>query len=187
MAALPCIQHTLDANGLTWSDVGLHPDRPFASFIHASPQQEPTWDLIIDTRRKCRKRLRLNSPDDFFPEAWTKRCNEYSIFKPGLLTTKRREGDQHTLRGLPGVYQFRVNTIVVSSNHHHTKTIPLPSRNNHPVTVSLISPCDSVHRLYLSGDAADCGKRVLFAISVETYFGIYQNAMCSCSLLLSGT
>jgi hypothetical protein len=46
---------------------------------------------------------------------------------------------------------------------------------------------DSVHQLYLSGDAADCGKRVLFGISVETYFGIYQNAMCSCSLLLSGT
>jgi hypothetical protein len=114
VAALPCIQHTLDANRLTWSDVRLHPDRPFASFIHASPQQEPTWDLIIDTRRKCRKRLRLNSPDDCFPEAWTKRCNEYSIFKPGLVTTKRREGDEHTLRGLAGVYQFRINIIVVS-------------------------------------------------------------------------
>jgi len=150
VAALPCIQHKLDAKRLPWSDVGLHPDRPFACFIHSSQQQEPTRELIIDTRRKCRSWLRLNPPDNFFPEAWTERCNEYSIFKPGLLTTKRREGDQHTLRGLAGVY-------------------------------------DSVHQLYLSGDAADCGKRVLFAISVETYFGIYQNAMCSCSLLLSGT
>ena len=44
-----------------------------------------------------------------------------------------------------------------------------------------------VHQLHLSGDAADCGKRVLFGISFEDYFGIYQNAMCSCSLLLSGT
>ena len=80
VADLPCIQHILDANRLTWSDVGLHPDCPFASFIHASQQQEPTWDLIIDTRRKCRSWLRRNPPHDFFPEACTKRCNEYSSF-----------------------------------------------------------------------------------------------------------
>jgi hypothetical protein len=56
---------------------------------HASQQQRPTRDLIIDTRRKCRSWLRRNPPDDFFPEACTKRCNEYSIFKPGLVTNKR--------------------------------------------------------------------------------------------------
>jgi hypothetical protein len=28
-------------------------------------------------------------PDDFFPEAWTKRYNEYSIFKRGLVTNRR--------------------------------------------------------------------------------------------------
>jgi len=82
VAALPCIQHRLEANRLTWSDVGLHPDRQFASFIHASQQHEPTWDLIIDTPRKCRKQLRLDPPDDLFPKACTKRCHEYSIFKP---------------------------------------------------------------------------------------------------------
>ena len=140
MAALPCIQHILDANRLTWPDVRHHPDCQFASFIHASQQQEPTWDLIIDTRRKCRNWLRLDPSDDFFPEAWTKRCNEYSIFKPGLVTTKRREGDEHTVRSLAGAYQCRINIVVVSSNHHHTKTIPLPSRNNHLVILSLISP-----------------------------------------------
>ena len=141
MAALPCIQLVFDATRITWSDVGLyHPDCPFACFIHASPQQEPTWDLIINTPRKCRSWLGLNPPDDFFPEAWTKRSNEYSIFNPGLVANKRREGDEHTLRGLAGVHQFRINIIVVSSNHHHAKTIPLPSRNNHLVTFSLISP-----------------------------------------------
>jgi hypothetical protein len=66
--------------------------------------------------------LRLQPPDDFFPEACTKRCNEYSTFKPGQVTTKRREGDEHTLRGLAGVYQFRINLTAVSSNYHHTKT-----------------------------------------------------------------
>ena len=139
VAALPCIQHILDANRLTWSDVGHHPDCQCASFIHASQQQEPTWDLIMDTRRKYRNWLRRNPPHDFFPEAWTKRCNEYSIFNPGLVTTKRREGDEHTLRGLAGVYQCRINIIVVSSNHHHTKTIPLPCRNNPLLSFSLIS------------------------------------------------
>ena len=72
VAALPCIQHILDANRLTSPDVGLHPDCLFASFIHASQQQEPTCDLIIDTRRKSRKRLRLDPPDYFFPEAGRK-------------------------------------------------------------------------------------------------------------------
>jgi hypothetical protein len=127
VATLPCIQHILDANRLTWSDVGHHPDCLFASFM-PSQQQGPTWDLIIDTQRKCRNWLRLTPPGDLFPEAWTKRCNEYSIFNPGrLVTTKRREGDEHTLRGLAGVYQCRLNIIVVSSNHHHTKKIPPPN------------------------------------------------------------
>jgi hypothetical protein len=62
VAALPCIQHILDANRLTWSDVGHHPDGQFASFIHASQRQEPNGDLIIDTRRKCRSWLRLKPP-----------------------------------------------------------------------------------------------------------------------------
>jgi hypothetical protein len=51
VAALLCIQHILDANRLTWADVGRHPALLIASFIHASQQQEPTWDLIIDTPR----------------------------------------------------------------------------------------------------------------------------------------
>jgi hypothetical protein len=170
VAALPCIQHILDANRLIWPDVGQHPDCPFASFIHASQQQEPTCDLITDThlptrasrrvypyrklrnapdpgrfRRRRRFQTRkplllflafstyltriaapgpmlasiqivhlrasstpvniknqhvtqsptrqgnsgtgfdLTPPDDFFPEAWTKRCNGYSIFQPGLV------------------------------------------------------------------------------------------------------
>jgi hypothetical protein len=44
-----------------------------------------------------------------------------------------------------------------------------------------------VHQLYLSGDVVDCRKRVLFGISFENHSGIHQNAMCSCSLLLSRT
>ena len=32
-------------------------------FIHASQPREPTWDLIIDTRRKCRNWLRLHPPE----------------------------------------------------------------------------------------------------------------------------
>ena len=63
VAALPCIHHIVDANRLTWPGVGHHPDCQFASFIHASQQREPTWDLIIATRRKCRNWLSLNPPE----------------------------------------------------------------------------------------------------------------------------
>jgi hypothetical protein len=116
--------------------------------------------------------------------------NIYSIFKPGLVTNKRRESDEHTLRGLGGVYQCRINIIVVSSNHHHhTKTIALPRRNNSFADIPHVQgdfvhnlyqsgALKFVHQLHLSGDAADCGKRVIFGISFENYFGIYQNAPC---------
>ena len=57
VAALPSIQHVPDVNRLTCSAIGHHPDCQFASFIHASQQQEPTRDLLIDTRRKCRNWL----------------------------------------------------------------------------------------------------------------------------------
>ena len=110
VAALPCIQHILDANRLTWPDVRHHPDCQFASFIHASQQQEPTWDLIIDTRRKCRSWLRLNPPDDFFPEAWTKRCNEYSIFNPGLVPP--REG--RVMNTPYAILQAYINAALIS-------------------------------------------------------------------------
>jgi hypothetical protein len=62
-SSLHSVQHILDANRLTWSGVGHHPDCQFASFIHASQQREPTWDLIIATRRKCRNWLSLKPPE----------------------------------------------------------------------------------------------------------------------------
>ena len=112
------------------------------------------------------------------------------------MTTKRREGDEHTLRGLAGVYQCRINILEVSSNHHHTKKIPLPSRlipNDYFADIPHVQG-DFVHNLYqtgalklvhqpdLSGDAADCGKRVLFGISFENSFGIYQHALAARSI-----
>ena len=60
--------------------------------------------------------------------------------KDAMNIPSSNEGDEHTWRGLAGVYQCRINIIVVSSNHYHTKTIPLPSRNKNLVTFSMISP-----------------------------------------------
>ncbi len=104
-------------------DVDHHPDCRFASFNHASLQQrEPTWDLIMDTRRKCRNLLRRKPPDDFFPEGWTKRCDECASFKPGLVTTKRREGDAHTIRGLEtyinsALIALQFRQIIITQRH----------------------------------------------------------------------
>jgi hypothetical protein len=105
VADLPCIQHILDANRLTRSDFWHHPDCQFASFSKASQQQEPTWDLAKHRHaRKCRSWLRLNPPDDFFPEAWTKRCNEYSTFK--------REG--RVMNTPYAVLQAHINAALIS-------------------------------------------------------------------------
>jgi hypothetical protein len=85
-------------------------------------------------------------------------------------------------------------SFVKSSSH---KDNPTPQQEQSPTDIVADGLCaqsifqtgalKSVHQPDPSGDAADCGKRVLFGISFEDYFGIYQNAMCSCSLLLSGT
>jgi hypothetical protein len=113
-------------NLTTWSDVGHHPDCQFVSFIHASPQQEPTRGPNHQHAKEMQEaaQSRLNPLDDFFPEACTKRCHGHSIFKPGLVTNKRREGGEHTRRGPAVVYQLRINIIVVPSNHHHTRQSP---------------------------------------------------------------
>ena len=58
---LPCIRHILGTNRLTWSDVGHHPDLR-ASSTSVNNKQEPSWDLIIDTRRKFRNWIRRNPP-----------------------------------------------------------------------------------------------------------------------------
>jgi hypothetical protein len=65
------MQHILDANRLTWSDVGHHPDCQFASFIHASQQR----DLIIDTPSKFRTRFRKENIWGVKPREWMKRMN----------------------------------------------------------------------------------------------------------------
>jgi hypothetical protein len=190
VAALPYTQHILDANRLTWPDVGHHPDCQFASFIHASQQQEPTRDPIIDTRRKCRSWLRLNPPDAFVPEAWTKRCNEYATFNP-----------RQVVMNTPyAVLQAYINAARISMPHEcHCSFVKSSSQKDNPPPEQEQSSSDNfadiphvqcddlsqsgalklVHQLYLSGDAANCGKRVLFGISLGNYVGIYQNAMCS--------
>jgi hypothetical protein len=86
VAALPCIQHILDANRLTWSGVGHHADCQFASFIHASQQREPTWDLIIDTRRKCRNWLRLH-PSEKQKRHGSAYHQEAPLFSQGAIAT----------------------------------------------------------------------------------------------------
>jgi hypothetical protein len=89
---------------------------------------------------------------------------------------QENEGDEHTLRGLAGVYQCRMNIIVVSSNRHHTKTIPPQQEQSSSDIVAGIPHVQGgfvhnlyqtgalklVRQLYISGDAANCGNRVLF-------------------------
>jgi hypothetical protein len=45
MADLPCIQHILDANRLTWPDVGHHPDLLICEIHPRQLTTKPTLDL----------------------------------------------------------------------------------------------------------------------------------------------
>jgi hypothetical protein len=80
------------------------------------------------------------------------------------VTTKRREDDEHSVRGLAGVYLFRMDMIVISSNHHHTKTTPLPSRNNHLVTFFADIP-------HVQGEAIDGLRLDLFGCKYKAKLG----------------
>ena len=102
------------------------------------------------------------------------------------------DGDEHTLCGLAGEFQCRMNIIVGSSKSSSHKDNPPPQQEQSSSDIFADIPhvqgdfvhnlyqsgaLKLVHQLYLSGDAADCGKRVLFGISIYIYICMY---VCVC-------
>ena len=115
--ALQSIRPLLAGKHLEWHDKGRHPDCQFTSFIHATQKIVPELKQILDTRRKCRDWLFRNPPASVVSLSdWRDNVKSFGI------SDKRKQGDEHSLRGLAGAYGTRINVIIVETSSHRIQT-----------------------------------------------------------------
>ena len=116
-AALQSIRHILDEHDLTWHDKGRDPDCQFTSFIHARENKEPAETLIQKCRQTCKKWLLEHPPqnDEFTKTEW-----QDIVLRFGYASAKRKRGNEHSLRGLTGAYETRINVIIVTRTSNST-------------------------------------------------------------------
>ena len=113
---------------LQWHDVGRNPDCQFASFIHASMETDLNLDAIMVVRRAARNWLythRLYTHPPSFVESvseWQDKVKRFALVDP----SKRKHGNQHSLRALTACFSTRINLIVVSTSGHHTQLYDPP-------------------------------------------------------------
>ena len=112
--ALLSIQPLLAQYELDWHDHGRHPDCQFASFIHAAKKTVPGLEDIMAVRRACKNWLLVHPPPlGESASDWPDRVNAF-----GFLNEERKQGDEHSLRGLAGAFATRINVIIVSTTGH---------------------------------------------------------------------
>ena len=128
--ALHSIQHILDQHQLVWHDQGRHPDCQFTSFIHATKKTVE----ILTVRRACRNWLLANPPP--LVESVTAWCDRIKAF--GLGTEKRKQGDEHSLRGLAGAFATSINVIIVTTLGYRTVQYNPPNNRPHSEVIWLI-------------------------------------------------
>ena len=125
--ALHSIQHILDQHQLVWHDQGRHPDCQFTSFIHATKKAVPGLDEIMAVRRACKNWLLVNPPP--LVESVTDWFDRIKAF--GFATEKRKQGDEHSLRGLAGAFATSINVIIVTTLGHRTVQYNPPNNRPH--------------------------------------------------------
>ena len=132
--ALHSIQPLLDHHKLQWHDHGRNPDCQFTSFIHALQKTIPALEKIIEVRRACRNWLISNPPPGVESgSAWRDK-----ILPFGYGTDLRKQGNDHSLRGLAGAFKTRINVIVITTSEHHIQQFNPPENTQHLQEVWLI-------------------------------------------------
>ena len=126
--ALHSIQPLLDQHKLQWHDHGRHPDCQFTSFIHASKKTIPSMEEIMDVRRACKRWVLAHpSPQVESASAWRDKIIPFGF---GDVNT-RKQGNDHSLRGLAGAFKTRINVIVVRTSGHHILQYNPPENIQH--------------------------------------------------------
>ena len=126
--ALHSIQPLLDQHQLQRHDYGQSPDCQFTSFIDASKKTIPALEDIMSVRRSCRNWLLAHPPP--LVESATDWRNQTMPFGFGDINI-RKQGNEHSLRGLAGAFSTRVNVIVVMTSGHHIKQYNPPENTQH--------------------------------------------------------
>ena len=115
--SLPSIQTFLDQHNLGWHDHGRHADCQFTSFIHDTKKTVPGLDDIMQVRRGCKNWLLNNSSP--LVESHTDWRDRVMPFVFG--NERRKQGDEHSLCGLTGVFATRINDIIVTTSWYLTE------------------------------------------------------------------
>ncbi len=88
----------------------------------------------MKVRRDCQNWLLVNPPP--LVESltdWQDRIKEF-----GLTNERRKQGDEHSLCGLAGVFTTRINVILVTTSGHRTEQYNPPRNRMHSEEVWLI-------------------------------------------------
>ena len=145
--ALHSIQPLLDQHKLQWHDHGQYPDCQFTSFIHASKKTIPDMEEIMAFRKACKNWLLAHPP--LLVESGTDWRDQIMPF--GFGATKiRKQGNEHSLRGLAGAFSTRINVIVVTTSGHHIQQYNPPENIQHLQELWLIYMDLENTRHYLS-------------------------------------
>ena len=132
--ALNSMQPLLHQHKLQWQDHGRHPDCQFTSFIHASKKTIPAMAEIMDVRRACKNWLLAHPPP--LVVSLTDWHGQTNLF--GYWDNNRKQGNEHSLRGLAGAFATRINVIVVMTTGYHIKQYNPPENIQHLQEVWLI-------------------------------------------------
>jgi hypothetical protein len=146
-SALLSVLPLLAQHQLQWHDIGRNPDCQFSSFIHASEEKVPDLDKIMAVRRAARNWLYKHPPPFVEPMSeWISKCNSLAFADP----SKRKHGNQHSLRALAACFYTRINLIVVSTSGHHTQLYDPPDNVQHRKEIWLLYMDLDHTRHYLS-------------------------------------
>ena len=108
---------TTDGNQIVISQVSFH----------ATKKTVPDLDDIMKVRRGCKNWLLVNPPP--LVESltnWQDRIKEF-----GFRNEMRKQGDEHSLRGLAGAFATRINVIIVTTSGHRTEQYNPPRHRMH--------------------------------------------------------
>ncbi len=119
---------------LVWDDVGRNPYCHFTSFIHETRKTAPGLDDIMLFRRALRNWLFANQPP--LVESASAWQNQQKTL--GFNNENRKQGDEHSLCGLTGVFKTRIHVIIVRTSGHHTMEYNPPENIQHEMEIWLI-------------------------------------------------
>ena len=125
----------------------LHPNEEIAHALHSIQPLLDQHKLHMAFRKACKNWLLAHPP----PLVVSATDWRHQIMSFGFGETKiRKQGNEHSLRGLAGAFSTRINVIVVTTSGHHIQQYNPPENIQHLQELWLIYMDLENTRHYLS-------------------------------------